>query len=80
MHRGARAICESIQKCLLLDLSTLMVLRKMWPEIIPLNIREAVIAHLTLKLQTCTTVCVAVDEPQCGKALRPLAVREQDES
>lgn len=47
-HRGKGPICESIQKCLLLDLSTLMVLGKMCPVIIPLNIRGAVIANLTL--------------------------------
>jgi len=39
-HRGKSGICESIQKCLLLDLSTLMVLRKMCPQIIPLNIAD----------------------------------------
>lgn len=47
-HRGKRAICVSNQKGLLLDLSTLLVLRKMCSEIIPLNIRGAVIANLSL--------------------------------
>lgn len=71
----------SVQKCLLLDLSTLIVLRKMCPKIIPLNTRGAVITNLAPTVhKNCMTVFVAVDEPQYGKALKPLAVTEQEEN